>query len=66
MIEAVSAFATVGLSASLTPTLHPLAKLALTLTMFIGRVGPVSLGVAILMRKKKSGSVLPEGRMLIG
>ena len=31
MIEAVSAFATVGLSASLTPTLHPLAKLALTL-----------------------------------
>ena len=66
MIEAVSAFATVGLSASLTPTLHPLAKLALTLTMFIGRVGPVSFGVAILMRKKKSGSVLPEGRMLIG
>ena len=46
--------------------LHPLAKLALTLTMFIGRVGPVSFGVAILMRKKKSGSVLPEGRMLIG
>ena len=66
MLEAVSAFATVGLSASLTPTLHPLAKLALTLTMFIGRVGPVSFGVAILMRKKKSGSVLPEGRMLIG
>lgn len=66
IIEAVSAFATVGLSASLTPTLHPLAKLALTLTMFIGRVGPVSFGVAILMRKKKSGSVLPEGRMLIG
>lgn len=56
----------VGLSASLTPTLHPLAKLALTLTMFIGRVGPVSFGVAILMRKKKGGSVLPEGRMLIG
>lgn len=54
IIEAVSAFATVGLSASLTPTLHPLAKLALTLTMFIGRVGPVSFGVAILMRKKKA------------
>lgn len=67
MLEAVSAFATVGLSASLTPELHAFSKLAVAATMFIGRVGPVSLGLAILMRKKKrGGAVLPEGRMLIG
>ncbi len=67
ILESVSAFATVGLSADLTPQLHAFAKLALVATMFIGRVGPVSLGLAFMMRgKKKSGAVLPEGRMLIG
>lgn len=67
IFESVSAFGTVGLSANLTPHLSVFSKLAVTVTMFIGRVGPVSLGIAILMRKKKKmGSILPEGRMLIG
>ena len=67
LIETVSAFATVGLSASVTPSLGVISKLVLTVTMFIGRVGPVSLGLAILMRdSKKGGVILPEGRMLIG
>lgn len=67
LLEAVSAFATVGLSASLTPTLDPFSKLLLCLTMFIGRVGPVSFGLSILMRRKGEGElILPEGRMLIG
>ena len=66
VFEAVSAFGTVGLSVGVTPLMNPFARVVTMLTMFIGRVGPVSFGVAILMRKKKSGSVLPEGRMLIG
>lgn len=67
VLEAVSAFATVGLTAATTAKLGVISKLVLSLTMFIGRVGPVSLGLAILMReKKKSGVILPEGRMLIG
>lgn len=67
LLEAVSAFATVGLSADVTPTLDPISKLLLCLTMFIGRVGPVSFGVSILMRRRKEGElILPEGRMLIG
>lgn len=67
IFEAVSAFATVGLTAGATPQLGVAAKLAVSLTMFVGRVGPVSLGLAILMRgSKKSGAILPEGRMLIG
>lgn len=67
MLEATSAFGTVGLSANLTPHLNVLSKICLAVTMFIGRVGPVSLGIAIMMRgKKAAGSILPEGQMLIG
>ncbi len=62
-----SAFATVGLSAGVTPRLEPISKLLLCFTMFVGRVGPVSFGLSILMRRRGEGdSVLPEGRMLIG
>lgn len=65
--EAVSAFGTVGLSANVTSGLEPVSRLLLCLTMFIGRVGPVSFGVSILMRRRAEGDpILPEGRMLIG
>ncbi|MBO5252750.1 MAG: hypothetical protein J6C51_02280 [Clostridia bacterium] len=67
LLESVSAFATVGLTAATTDKLGVISKLVLCATMFIGRVGPVSLGLAILMRdNKKNGVILPEGRMLIG
>lgn len=67
LFEAASAFATVGLSASVTPRLEPISKLLLCFTMFVGRVGPVSFGLSILMRRRgERDSVLPEGRMLIG
>lgn len=65
--ESVSAFGTVGLSANVTAKLEPISRLILCLTMFIGRVGPVSFGLSILMRRKGEGDpILPEGRMLIG
>ena len=67
LYEATSAFGTVGLSASVTPYLDPTSKLILIFTMFIGRVGPLSFGLSILMRHKARGdSIYPEGRMLIG
>lgn len=67
MFEAVSAFATVGLSANVTPNLDIFSRLLLCVTMFIGRVGPISFGLSIMMRGKGKGdSILPEGRMLIG
>lgn len=65
--ESASAFGTVGLSANVTTKLEPISRLLLCLTMFIGRVGPVSFGLSILMRRRGEGDpVLPEGRMLIG
>ena len=67
LYEATSAFGTVGLSASVTPNLDPISKLILIFTMFVGRVGPLSFGLSILMRHKEKGaSIYPEGRMFIG
>ena len=44
--EAVSATATVGLSRNLTATLNTVGKLIIIVTMYFGRVGPISLAVA--------------------
>jgi trk system potassium uptake protein TrkH len=47
LFEAVSAFATVGLSTGITADLSVLGKLLITLTMFIGRVGPLTIALAV-------------------
>ena len=44
--ETVSATATVGLSRNLTATLNPFGKLIIIVTMYFGRVGPISIAVA--------------------
>ena len=45
--ETVSAAATVGLSRNLTPFLNTFGKLIIIITMYFGRVGPISLAVAL-------------------
>ena len=57
LFEAVSATATVGLTRGLTGTLGAPGKLVLIVTMFLGRVGPISLFIALNTNKKKSGNV---------
>ncbi len=57
--EAVSATATVGLSRNLTATLNTLGKLIIIVTMYFGRVGPISLAVA-LGSKNESQNVISE------
>ncbi|MBI5441669.1 MAG: potassium-transporting ATPase subunit KdpA [Deltaproteobacteria bacterium] len=51
--EAVSAFGTVGLSTGVTAALSPAGKLLITLAMFVGRLGPLTMVVAI---SRKSGA----------
>ena len=51
--ETVSATATVGLTRNLTPSLNTLGKLIITATMYLGRVGPISLMIAFNLRKKR-------------
>ncbi len=47
LFEAASALGTVGLSTGITAQLTPIGKLILVLLMFIGRVGPLTFGVAL-------------------
>lgn len=48
MFEAASAFNTVGLSMGLTPDLSPIGKLITILGMYLGRVGPLTVGAAVV------------------
>ena len=57
--ETVSATATVGLSRDLTSTLSAFGKLIIIVTMYLGRVGPISLAVA-LGSKNESRNVISE------
>ncbi|MBP3606149.1 MAG: potassium transporter KtrB [Clostridia bacterium] len=57
--ETVSATATVGLSRNLTATLNTFGKLLIIITMYFGRVGPISLAVA-LGSKNESQNVIAE------
>jgi len=57
--ETVSASATVGLSRNLTPALNTFGKLIVIVTMYFGRVGPISLAIA-LGSKNESQNVISE------
>lgn len=57
--ETVSATATVGLSRNLTATLNTFGKIIIIVTMYFGRVGPISLAVA-LGSKNESQNVISE------
>ena len=57
--ETVSATATVGLSRNLTASLNTFGKLVIIITMYLGRVGPISLAVA-LGSKNESQNVVAE------
>ncbi len=52
LYETVSAAATVGLSRDLTPYLSVAGKLIITATMYLGRVGPISLAIAFNIKKE--------------
>lgn len=47
LFETVSAFGTVGLSAGITPALSVFGKLVVAATMFVGRVGPLTIALAV-------------------
>ncbi len=66
LFEVVSAFGTVGLSAGITADLPPAAHLILVALMFLGRLGPLTLGSALALRERPSAYDLPKERPAIG
>ena len=68
MYEATSAFGTVGLSQNFTPKLTSIGRIIIIITMYIGRVGPLTLAFAFAQKQLKSSSLIkyPEDKVLIG
>jgi trk system potassium uptake protein len=54
LFEVASALGTVGLSTGITPQLSDLGKMVIVVVMFIGRLGPISLFVAVSLPDKRS------------
>ncbi len=64
--ETVSALSTVGLSTGITADLPLGGQLALTALMLLGRLGPVTVGTALMLRSRETLYRYPEGRPLLG
>ncbi|NYI71367.1 potassium uptake TrkH family protein [Naumannella cuiyingiana] len=64
--ESISAFATVGLSTGITPSLDPIGKITLMVLMFIGRVGTITVGSAIALNDRHRYYRVPEERPIVG
>ena len=68
LFEASSAMGTVGVSTVGTPNLSPASQAVLLPMMFFGRVGPLTLAMAVAKRQggMKPVSKYPEERIMIG
>ena len=65
--ETISAFGTVGLSTGITGDLSGFGKIIISLTMFSGRVGPLTVIVALAQRRKRKVLIrYPEGKISVG
>ena len=57
LYETVSATATVGLSRNLTSSLNVWGKLIIIMTMYLGRIGPISLAIAFKSKREESNLI---------
>ena len=65
VFEVASAFGTVGLSRGATGELDSMGRLVIMATMFIGRVGPLSLGLFLATRTHPRVNY-PGGKIFLG
>lgn len=66
LFETISAFGTVGLSTGITADVGEAAQVVLVLLMFLGRLGPLTLGSAIALRERRILYEYPKERPAIG
>lgn len=68
--EVVSAGATVGLTAALTPSLSILGKIVIIILMYIGRIGPITMMISFARKSyiqaSKKEVRYPDGNILLG
>ncbi|WP_251134086.1 TrkH family potassium uptake protein [Rhodomicrobium sp. Az07] len=66
VFEAISAFATVGLSTGITPHLPPAGQLVIIFLMFVGRVGTITVATSLALNTKQLPYRYPEERPIVG
>lgn len=66
VFEVLSAYGTVGLSTGITPELPTPAKYVLIACMYLGRIGPMTLGAALALRERTRVVRLPTDRPIVG
>lgn len=67
LFEVTSACATVGLTRGVTPSLNVAGKLIVTVGMYLGRIGPISMAIFLVGgRKEESGVHYGEGNFIVG
>ena len=66
LFETTSAFATVGLTMGLTTKLSAAGKVVLILTMYLGRLGPLTVAFAMARQKRKTLLHYPEEKINVG
>lgn len=68
LFEVVSGFSTCGSSLGISAQLNVAGKIAMILTMFTGRLGPITIMMSLMIRNKKKSKnkILPEDDILVG
>ena len=66
LFEAISAFATVGLSTGVIPDLPRGAQVTLVVLMYVGRVGTITVASALALKRRHHHYHLPEERPIVG
>ncbi|WP_328342688.1 TrkH family potassium uptake protein [Micromonospora sp. NBC_00421] len=66
LFEVTSAFSTAGLTVGLTPQLPASGQLVLTVLMYIGRIGPLTLGSAIALNTRRRLYRYPKEQPVVG
>ncbi|MEA3305658.1 MAG: potassium transporter TrkG, partial [Candidatus Omnitrophota bacterium] len=64
--EVTSAFGTVGLTTGVTPHLSIAGKILIIITMFAGRIGPLTLALAVALKEEKVVYTYPEEKVMVG
>jgi len=66
LFEIVSAFGTVGLSTGITSSLSTIGKIIISITMLVGRVGPLAIGFSLIGRPKWAAFRYTEEEVFVG
>jgi len=66
LFEVVSAFGTVGLSCGITAQMHVMGKIIITILMFLGRLGPLTIVLAFSRYQRKINYTYAEEKMMVG